>query len=43
MCSLCDVSCAAAWVDFVYACVLCLCVMLHGVNSLFFVGGGLCL
>ena len=40
MCFVCDVSCDVAWVDFVFVCVLCVCVMLRGLISLFFVGGG---
>ena len=39
VCFLGDLSCAVTWVDFVHVCVLCLCVMLHGLNSLFFCWG----
>ena len=32
--------CDVAWVDFVFGCVLCLCVMVHVLVSLCSVGGG---
>ena len=30
-------ACAVAWVDVVFVCVLCLCVMLHGLFRLWFI------
>ena len=35
VCVVCDLTCDVPWVDFFFWCVLCLCVMLHGLNSFF--------